>query len=99
MLSSSGKVVQLPAMAFTANARHSNSTWIAEDTPCITYGLRGVVHCTVKISNKGPDLHSGIDGGAITEPMTDMYVHDTQHDLDNVYIFKDKTPRNIDRRT
>ncbi|KAJ3559316.1 hypothetical protein NM688_g421 [Phlebia brevispora] len=50
----------------------SNSTWIAEDTPCITYGLRGVVHCKVQISNKGPDLHSGVDGGAITEPMTNM---------------------------
>lgn len=28
---------------------HSNSTWIAEDTPCITYGLRGVVHCNVEV--------------------------------------------------
>ena len=27
----------------------SNSTWIAEDTPCITYGLRGVVHCNVEV--------------------------------------------------
>ncbi|KAI0325048.1 Zn-dependent exopeptidase [Cubamyces sp. BRFM 1775] len=50
----------------------SNSTWIAEDTPCITYGLRGVVHCNVEISNDGPDLHSGVDGGAAREPMLDM---------------------------
>ncbi|KAI0685388.1 Zn-dependent exopeptidase [Cerioporus squamosus] len=50
----------------------SNSTWIAEDTPCITYGLRGVVHCNVEISNEGPDLHSGVDGGATREPMLDM---------------------------
>ncbi|EJF61051.1 Zn-dependent exopeptidase [Dichomitus squalens LYAD-421 SS1] len=50
----------------------SNSTWIAEDTPCITYGLRGVVHCNVEISNEGPDLHSGVDGGAAREPMLDM---------------------------
>ena len=50
----------------------SNSAWIAEDTPCITYGLRGVVHCKVQISNKGPDLHSGVEGGAVAEPMTDM---------------------------
>ncbi|KAI0770447.1 Zn-dependent exopeptidase [Fomes fomentarius] len=50
----------------------SNSTWIAEDTPCITYGLRGVIHCNVEISNAGPDLHSGVDGGAAREPMLDM---------------------------
>ncbi|KIP03740.1 hypothetical protein PHLGIDRAFT_77079 [Phlebiopsis gigantea 11061_1 CR5-6] len=50
----------------------SNSTWIAEDTPCITYGLRGVIHCKVQISSSGPDLHSGVDGGAVVEPMMDM---------------------------
>jgi len=50
----------------------SNSTWIAEGTPCITYGLRGVVHCNVEISSAGPDRHSGVDGGAAVEPMLDM---------------------------
>ncbi|KIY51443.1 Zn-dependent exopeptidase [Fistulina hepatica ATCC 64428] len=50
----------------------SNSTWIAEDEPCITYGLRGVVHCSLQISNSLPDLHSGIEGGAVREPMLDM---------------------------
>ena len=73
------------------NVSSSNSTWIAEDTPCITYGLRGVVHCQVQvsstqgmsfggagsstipqISNGGPDLHSGVEGGAAREPMLDM---------------------------
>ncbi|EMD39729.1 hypothetical protein CERSUDRAFT_150401 [Gelatoporia subvermispora B] len=50
----------------------SNSTWIAEDIPCITYGLRGVVHCNVEITSGGSDLHSGVDGGAVVEPMHDM---------------------------
>ncbi|KXN88158.1 putative di- and tripeptidase DUG2 [Leucoagaricus sp. SymC.cos] len=50
----------------------SNSTWIAEDRACLTYGLRGVVHCKLMISNAMPDLHSGIEGGAIVEPMADM---------------------------
>jgi len=50
----------------------SNSTWIAEDPPCITYGLRGVVHSTLEISSNSPDMHSGIEGGAVTEPMLDM---------------------------
>lgn len=27
----------------------SNSTWINDERPCITYGLRGVVHCSVEV--------------------------------------------------
>ncbi|KAL0960852.1 hypothetical protein HGRIS_005868 [Hohenbuehelia grisea] len=50
----------------------SNSTWIAEDTPCITHGLRGVVHCSIQISSNLPDLHSGVEGGGVSEPMLDM---------------------------
>ncbi|KAF5382706.1 hypothetical protein D9615_002814 [Tricholomella constricta] len=50
----------------------SNSTWIGEDKPCITYGLRGVVHCALEIFSDLPDLHSGIEGGAVVEPMFDM---------------------------
>ncbi|KAF9778662.1 Zn-dependent exopeptidase [Thelephora terrestris] len=50
----------------------SNSTWIDETTPCITYGLRGVVHCSIEIFNDRPDLHSGVEGGATPEPMIDM---------------------------
>ncbi|KAA1473719.1 Zn-dependent exopeptidase [Dentipellis sp. KUC8613] len=50
----------------------SNSTWISSDTPCITYGLRGVVHCNIEISSESKDMHSGIEGGAIAEPMQDM---------------------------
>ncbi|KAF8630926.1 hypothetical protein AX17_005283 [Amanita inopinata Kibby_2008] len=50
----------------------SNSTWIADDRPCITYGLRGVVHCSLEISSNFPDLHSGVEGGAVAEPMRDM---------------------------
>lgn len=31
-----------------------------------------------KISNAGPDVHSGIEGGAIAEPMIDMYAYPVQ---------------------
>ncbi|KZS96118.1 glutathione degradosome [Sistotremastrum niveocremeum HHB9708] len=50
----------------------SNSYWIGETTPCITYGLRGVVQANVEIRSHRPDLHSGVEGGAIQEPMLDM---------------------------
>ncbi|KAG8792306.1 hypothetical protein FRC17_008616, partial [Serendipita sp. 399] len=50
----------------------SNSYWIGEDVPCITYGLRGVIHAKIEISSEQPDLHSGVEGGALVEPMFDM---------------------------
>ncbi|OAX39892.1 glutathione degradosome [Rhizopogon vinicolor AM-OR11-026] len=50
----------------------SNSTWISDYPPCITYGLRGVVHSTVEIASGAPELHSGVEGGAAPEPMFDM---------------------------
>ena len=51
---------------------YSNSYWLGEDVPCITYGLRGVIHATVSISNKRADLHSGIEGGAVSELLIDL---------------------------
>ncbi|KAF9534498.1 Zn-dependent exopeptidase [Crepidotus variabilis] len=50
----------------------SNSTWIGDDRPCITYGLRGVIRCGLQIVGPHPDLHSGVEGGAVAEPMMDM---------------------------
>ncbi|KDQ11164.1 hypothetical protein BOTBODRAFT_35706 [Botryobasidium botryosum FD-172 SS1] len=50
----------------------SNSYWLDDQTPCITYGLRGVVHSKIKVLNNEPDLHSGVHGGMIAEPMIDM---------------------------
>lgn len=37
----------------------SNSTWINDERPCITYGLRGVVHCSVEVRplTYGRDFH------------------------------------------
>jgi di- and tripeptidase len=53
----------------------SNSFWIDDVTPCVTYGLRGVVHSSIEISSERPDVHSGVEGGAIVEPMVDMWVY------------------------
>ncbi|KAF9584930.1 hypothetical protein BGW38_004625 [Lunasporangiospora selenospora] len=50
----------------------SNSYWLGEDIPCLTYGLRGVIHSTLTINSKNVDLHSGVDGGAVSEPLIDM---------------------------
>ncbi|KAK4046917.1 hypothetical protein OIO90_006399 [Microbotryomycetes sp. JL221] len=50
----------------------SNSYWIGEDIPCLTFGLRGVIHATLKIVSDQPDLHSGMQGGVVSEPLVDM---------------------------
>ncbi|GAA5904558.1 hypothetical protein JCM6882_004907 [Rhodosporidiobolus microsporus] len=50
----------------------SNSYWLGEDVPCLTFGLRGVIHATVKVTSDQPDLHSGIWGGTTNEPLGDL---------------------------
>ncbi|KAI9032812.1 WD40-repeat-containing domain protein [Phycomyces nitens] len=50
----------------------SNSYWLGEDVPCLTYGLRGVVHASITVCNGLADLHSGVEGGAMSEPLVDL---------------------------
>ncbi|CAD6909532.1 unnamed protein product [Tilletia controversa] len=50
----------------------SNSYWLGEETPCITMGLRGVIHATIEMCGPDKDVHSGVEGGALREPMIDM---------------------------
>ena len=51
----------------------ANSYWLDDHVPCITYGLRGVIHATVQVESEHPDLHSGVDGSALLdEPLKDL---------------------------
>jgi di- and tripeptidase len=50
----------------------SNSYWLDEATPCLNYGLRGVLSVTVEISSDSPDRHSGVEGGVSREPTMDL---------------------------
>ncbi|KAI5866075.1 glutathione degradosome [Durotheca rogersii] len=53
----------------------ANSYWLNDDTPCLTYGLRGVMHATVCVESSNPDLHSGVDGSyMVNEPLSDLMV-------------------------
>ena len=45
----------------------ANSYWLNDDFPCLTYGLRGVVHATVRVDSQRPDLHSGVDGSHLMD--------------------------------
>ncbi|KIH95316.1 di- and tripeptidase [Sporothrix brasiliensis 5110] len=51
----------------------ANSYWLDDETPCLTYGLRGVLHATVCVDSANPDLHSGVDGSyMMAEPLSDL---------------------------
>lgn len=45
----------------------ANSYWLDDYVPCLTYGLRGVVHATVEVKSEHPDLHSGVDGSTLLD--------------------------------
>ncbi|KAG0240273.1 hypothetical protein B0O80DRAFT_499953 [Mortierella sp. GBAus27b] len=50
----------------------SDNYWLGDSKPCITYGLRGISYYKVAIKGPGRDLHSGVFGGTVHEPMTDL---------------------------
>ncbi|RIB28464.1 WD40-repeat-containing domain protein [Gigaspora rosea] len=50
----------------------SNSYWYCDEIPCLNYGLRGVIRATIEISSSKSDVHSGMEGGAVSEPLNDM---------------------------
>lgn len=51
----------------------ANSYWLDDETPCLTYGLRGVIHATIKVESERPDLHSGVDGSSLNrEPTVEL---------------------------
>ncbi|PHH81973.1 hypothetical protein CDD82_7405 [Ophiocordyceps australis] len=50
----------------------SDNYWLGTQKPCLTYGLRGCNYYSLQVSGPGADLHSGVFGGTVQEPMTDL---------------------------
>ncbi|CUM64556.1 uncharacterized protein PRCAT00002163001 [Priceomyces carsonii] len=50
----------------------SNSYWIDDETPCLNYGLRGVINASITVESDKPDRHSGVDGGVLRELTMDL---------------------------
>eukprot|EP00871_Galdieria_phlegrea_P005420 jgi/Galph1/587/GphlegSOOS_G5411.1 len=50
----------------------TDNYWVAPQKPCLTYGLRGIVYFQLHIKGPEMDLHSGLFGGLVREPMNDL---------------------------
>lgn len=48
----------------------SDTSMLAKGVPSITYGLRGLNYYQVEITGPAQDLHSGVFGGAVPNPIT-----------------------------
>lgn len=47
----------------------SDSAWHADSLPTILYALRGMLYCQVNVKGPNRDLHSGVYGGKVMNPL------------------------------
>ena len=50
----------------------SDTSMLAVDTPSITTGLRGLAYWQIEVTGANRDLHSGIFGGAVANPINEL---------------------------
>ncbi|KAK9839468.1 hypothetical protein WJX81_003920 [Elliptochloris bilobata] len=50
----------------------SNTLWVGEQVPCLTYGMRGMISASIEVKGPQRDLHSGNEGGVFNEPLNDL---------------------------
>jgi acetylornithine deacetylase/succinyl-diaminopimelate desuccinylase-like protein len=50
----------------------SDTSMLAKGVPSITYGLRGLNYYQIELAGPAHDLHSGVYGGAVPNPLTIM---------------------------
>ena len=62
----------------------SDTAMISLDTPTIDVGVRGIVYVEIEVTGANRDLHSGVYGGAVANPIT-MLAHmiTSLHDENN----------------
>ena len=61
-------------MLLLTTCLQSDNYWLNTRTPALTYGLRGISYYKVTISGPAKDLHSGVYGRMVHEPMTDLVI-------------------------
>ncbi|ETN72398.1 peptidase dimerization domain protein [Necator americanus] len=50
----------------------SDSYWLGTTKPCLTHGLRGICSFQLEVTGIQQDLHSGVYGGVVHEPLQDL---------------------------
>lgn len=75
----------------------SDTSQYAPGIPAITYGLRGIVACEILLRGPRQDLHSGIFGGAVTNPINALahligLLHDSQGRVQIPGFYDDVVP-------
>lgn len=50
----------------------SDNYWLGTTKPVLTYGLRGVNYYQITVKGPSSDLHSGLFGGIVAEPLNDL---------------------------
>jgi len=50
----------------------SDNYFLGKNKPCLTYGLRGQLYFYIEVEGPKQDLHSGVFGGSIPEPMIEL---------------------------
>ncbi|RUP52088.1 hypothetical protein BC936DRAFT_141683 [Jimgerdemannia flammicorona] len=50
----------------------SDNYWLGTKKPCLTYGLCDISYFLLEVKGPSRDLHSGVFGGTVHEPMTDL---------------------------
>jgi Cys-Gly metallodipeptidase DUG1 len=49
-----------------------DTSWFTDEKPSLDYGFRGISYNSIEITGPKKDQHSGLVGGIIREPMTDL---------------------------
>ncbi len=75
----------------------SDTSQYAPEIPAITYGLRGILACEVTLRGPRQDLHSGVFGGAVANPVNVLaqmigLLHDEQRRISIPGFYDDVVP-------
>jgi acetylornithine deacetylase/succinyl-diaminopimelate desuccinylase-like protein len=75
----------------------SDTAQYAPGIPAITYGLRGIIACEVTLHGPKKDLHSGVFGGSVANPVNMLcrlvgQLHDDQGRVQIPGFYDDVTP-------
>ncbi len=81
----------------------SDTTMFAPGVPSITYGLRGMAYVEVTLTGPNRDLHSGMYGGAIENPINALSrliagLHDANHRITIPGFYDNVVPLTPDER-